>query len=167
MLEEAHDGFGPPVTATQAIKRVARLSKPLSVLRDLARETGFDLPENLMDSHDRLTAFSQVFESAVAPPMPTVFLSEDIHWADDATIDFLRYLTRRVAGTRVMILLTARTDEMKGSMTVRRIMGNAVSQDARRLDLKPFSEAIVARLAIDAGKDPDKLLEVAAGNPFS
>lgn len=160
------DGAGPEVRTLKGFCDDLGIAEPLGVLRDLARETGVDLPENLVGSNDRLRAFSLVFENVIGPPTPTVILVEDIHWADDATVDFLRYLTRRIPGTQTMIVLTARTDEAKGRTNVRRIMGDAVSEVARRLYLKPLSEATVTRLAIKAGRDPDALNEATAGNAF-
>lgn len=160
------NGAGTDIRALSGFCDDLGIAEPLSVLRDLARETGVDLPESLSDSNERLSAFSEVLQRAIAQSMPTVIFVEDVHWADDATVDFLRYLTRRVAGTRVMIVLTARTDEAKGRTNVRRIIGDAVSQDVRRINLKPISEATVARLAIEAGKDPQRFNAVTAGNAF-
>ena len=41
-----------------------------------------------------------------------LLLLEDVHWADEATLDILRYLGRRLAGTRLMILATFRSEEV-------------------------------------------------------
>ena len=142
------------------------IAEPLGVLRDLARDLGIDLRQNLAEPGERLRAFSEVFEGITNVAAPCVVLVEDIHWADDATVDFLRYLTRRIAGTRVMVILTARTDEVTGRNSVRRIMGDVASQDARRIELRPLSEKTVARLAAAAGRDPDHLNELTGGNAF-
>lgn len=142
------------------------IAEPLGVLRDLARDMGIDLPEKLAEPGERLRAFSDVFEGITNAAAPCVVLVEDIHWADDATVDFLRYLTRRIAGTRVMVILTARTDEMAGRNSVRRIIGDFASQDARRIELRPLSETTVARLAATVGRDPKHLYELTTGNAF-
>lgn len=142
------------------------IAEPLGVLRDLARETNFELPEDLVEPGARLRAFSTMFENISNRALPTVVFVEDVHWADDATVDFLRFLTRRISETHIMLLLTARSDETKGQSNVRRIMGDAVSQDVKRLHLGPLSEATVTRLAKEAGLDAEMLIRVTAGNAF-
>lgn len=142
------------------------IAEPLGVLRDLAREAAVELPEDLVEPGERLHAFSKVFESLSHPSAVTVIVVEDVHWADDATVDFLRFMTRRIAGARMMLILTARTDETRGRRNIRRIMGEAVSHDVRRLDLGPLSEAAVTRLAEAAGLDPEELNGLTAGNAF-
>ena len=42
---------------------------------------------------------------------PCVILLEDLHWADEATLDFVRYLARRLAHWQVLLLATFRDDE--------------------------------------------------------
>ena len=50
---------------------------------------------------------------------PITLLVEDLHWADDPTIELFSYLARRVASTRIMIIGTVRpeeTDEHSGKL---------------------------------------------------
>ncbi|MEM9760890.1 MAG: AAA family ATPase, partial [Pseudomonadota bacterium] len=142
------------------------IAEPLGVLRDLAREAGIELNEDLAEPGTRLGAFSKVFDGFFATRGPTLVLVEDVHWADDATVDFLRFLTRRIAGTRLMLVLTARSDGALGRYKVRRIMGDAISHDAIRLELGPLSQETIARLAEDAGANADQLKELTGGNAF-
>src|SRR5438309_1079765 len=58
----------------------------------------------------RLRLFRQVRDALSASPM--LLLLEDVHWADEATLDILRFLGRRLAGTRLMILATFRSEEV-------------------------------------------------------
>ena len=142
------------------------IAEPLGVLRDLAREAEIDLAEDLVEPGNRLRAFSKVFEGFFGADTPTIILVEDVHWADDATVDFLRFLTRRVAGTRLMLVLTARSDGALGRNKVRRIMGDAISHDAIRLELGPLSQETIVRLANKAGVNADQLSELTGGNAF-
>src|SRR5215470_6709482 len=52
----------------------------------------------------RLRLFQNVRE--VLSESPMVLLLEDVHWADEATLDVLRFLGRRLAATRLLILAT-------------------------------------------------------------
>ena len=56
----------------------------------------------------RLRLFRKVREALSGSPM--LLLLEDVHWADEATLDILRYLGRRLAGARLMILATFRSE---------------------------------------------------------
>ena len=47
----------------------------------------------------------------IAADHPQVIAVEDAHWADLATLDFLQHLIECVADTRLLVLLTHRTDE--------------------------------------------------------
>ena len=49
---------------------------------------------------------------------PTVLVLEDVHWADDATLDVLRYLGRRVDDLPLMVVVTYRDDEVGPSLQV-------------------------------------------------
>ncbi|MEM8631841.1 MAG: AAA family ATPase, partial [Pseudomonadota bacterium] len=142
------------------------IAEPLGVLRDLAREAEIELPYDVVEPGNRLRAFSKVFEGFLDASTPTIILVEDVHWADDATVDFLRFLTRRIAGTRLMLVLTARSDGALGRNKIRRIMGDAISHDAIRLELGPLSQKTIVRLANEAGVSADQLSELTGGNAF-
>jgi DNA-binding CsgD family transcriptional regulator len=160
------ENAGPGVRVLRGFCDDLGIAEPLGVLRDLAREAEVDLPEDPGTPGERLRAFTRVFEGFSIPTASTVIVVEDVHWADDATVDFLRFLVRRIAGTRIMLILTARTDETRGRGNVRRIMGDAVSRDAGRLHLGPLTRKTVTRLAEKAGLDPEQLIGVTGGNAF-
>ncbi len=97
---------------------------------------------------------------------PTVLLLEDVHWADDVTLDAIRFLSRRLDGVRCMFLLTFRDEEVDLTHPLRRILGGLNGPSLRRIQLKPLSVAAVRRLA---GVTPIEALaihEVTSGNPF-
>jgi hypothetical protein len=51
-----------------------------------------------------------VLAQYVARRGPTVVVLEDLHWADEATLDVLRLLGRRVDAIRALVLATFRDD---------------------------------------------------------
>jgi DNA-binding CsgD family transcriptional regulator/tetratricopeptide (TPR) repeat protein len=129
--------------------------RPLGPLRDAA--AGTPLAEALDGETER------IFDAVLAElRTPTVLVVEDLHWADDATLDVLGYLARRVATLPAMLLLTFRDDEAP-----LRWLGTLAAAPVRRLPLAPLSPAAVAALARDAGRDSaDDLHELTGGNPF-
>jgi DNA-binding CsgD family transcriptional regulator/tetratricopeptide (TPR) repeat protein len=98
---------------------------------------------------------------------PTVIAIEDVHWADEATLDLLSYLGRRIQHLRVLLLVTYREDLLVANDPLRLTLGGLASQRAtRRLNVPPLSTGGVATLAHGTGIDATELHRLTAGNPF-
>ena len=98
---------------------------------------------------------------------PTVLAIEDAHWADEATLDLLIYLGRRIQHLRVLLLVTYRDDALVAHDPLRLALGTLSSQrTTRRLSLPTLSAAGVATLAHGTGIDATDLHRLTAGNPF-
>jgi DNA-binding CsgD family transcriptional regulator/tetratricopeptide (TPR) repeat protein len=98
---------------------------------------------------------------------PTAIVIEDVHWADEATLDLLSYLGRRIQHLRVLLLVTYRDDALAADDPLRLTLGALASQRAtRRLTVPPLSMGAVATLAQSTKIDPIELHELTAGNPF-
>lgn len=63
-------------------------------------------------SHEALHATILDFFRDVAACHPLVLLLEDLHWADDASLDLLRVLARSLPAWPVLVLATYRADEL-------------------------------------------------------
>ena len=92
---------------------------------------------------------------------------EDIHWADEATLDLLRFLARRIRELPVLIVATYREDELAASYPLRVALGElAVQRCTRRIELAPLSPGTVEIIAAGSGLDAAELYRVTGGNPF-
>ncbi|HET6758077.1 MAG TPA: ATP-binding protein, partial [Propionibacteriaceae bacterium] len=81
-------------------------------------------------------------------PTLVVVVIEDVHWADEATLDLLSYLGRRIQHLPVLLLATYRDDALVSNDPLRLTLGGLASQRAtRRLGLPTLSAAGVATLA--------------------
>ena len=90
---------------------------------------------------------------------------EDLHWADEATLDVLRLLPRRLANVPALVLATYRDDELDRWHPLRIVLGELGTGDGiARLRLPPLTA--VAKLAEPHGLDADELYRTTAGNPF-
>ncbi|WP_245331049.1 ATP-binding protein [Mesorhizobium sophorae] len=140
---------------------------PLGPLYDLAREAQWAMPQ-AVDARQgqRLPLFSDALDVFEARTGATLLVIEDLHWADDATLDFVRFLGRRIANTHIVLLVTARTDRSEGQMRVRRALGEIPSGSVARIDVPLLSEAAVLSLADAAGRDGDAIYRATAGNAF-
>jgi DNA-binding CsgD family transcriptional regulator/tetratricopeptide (TPR) repeat protein len=138
----------------------------LGPLRDLTGRVGTALTAAL-ESGDRGRVFEALRVELDWPHHPTVLVVEDVHWADDATLDALRYLVRRVAAMPVVLVLTYRDDELTPQHPLRQLLGLvAGTPGVRRLRLARLSPAAVRRLGADRRIDADRVFLVTSGNPF-
>ena len=97
---------------------------------------------------------------------PTVLIVEDLHWADDATLDVLGHVGRRLADLPALLVLTYRDDEVPPAHPLRRVLGALTATTVHRLALPPLSPAAVASLAVGSGHDSTALHTLTGGNPF-
>ena len=141
--------------------------RPLDAFLDIAGQLGAELAGRFQTSGGRDELFGLLLgELAQAGGLRAVVV-EDIHWADEATLDLLRFLARRIGSLPVLLVATYREDELAASYPLRMALGDlAVQRCARRVDLAPLSAAAVAALSAGSGLDAAELHRVTGGNPF-
>lgn len=141
--------------------------RPLEPLLDIAGALGGELEHLLRASDRRGEAFRTFLRLLERPARPAVVIFEDVHWADEATLDLLRFLGRRIGGTHALLIATYRDDEVGPKHPLRAVAGDlATSQHVQRLQLPPLSAEAVARLAAGTGLDATDLHRKTGGNPF-
>jgi DNA-binding CsgD family transcriptional regulator/tetratricopeptide (TPR) repeat protein len=116
---------------------------------------------------NRLRLFRRL--RAVLSAEPTLLLLEDVHWADEATLEMLRYLGRRLVGLPLLVLATFRDDEVSASHPLTMILGDlATSPGVARMSLPPLTVGGVQQLVERAGSalDPERVHSNTGGNPF-
>ena len=140
--------------------------RPLGPLMDIAHMTGGKLEE-------LVGAGAQPFEVGAAlirelsQTSPTVVVLEDLHWADDATLDLLRFLGRRIESVPALVLASYRDDELDPTHPLRSVLGELASGEAvTRLKVAPLSISAVADLAGSSEIDAAELYGTTGGNPF-
>ena len=140
------------------------LSTPevLLPLRDIARASGesFDL------GADHIRSFESLLRLLSNGAKPSLLVIEDVHWADTATLDLIRFLGRRIARIRALILITYRDEEVDARSPVRNLLGETPAGNVERMTLAPLSLAAVASLAEKRGRRGEELFALTAGNPF-
>lgn len=139
--------------------------RPLGPLHDIALQIRGDLLTLLEEEAPRATIFSAVFEALQSRP-PTLLVFEDVHWADEATLDLLKFLGRRINRLNALLVITYRDDEVRAEHPLRLVLGDLPRPFVRRIPLPPLSENAVNELAARAGKRIDDLYAVTGGNPF-
>jgi DNA-binding CsgD family transcriptional regulator len=98
---------------------------------------------------------------------PTVLVLEDLHWADQASLDVLRVLGRRIESSPSLVVATYRDDEVDGEHPLRVLLGELTSFAAvSRLSVPRLSVEAVTRLAEPYGADGVVLHRLTRGNAF-
>lgn len=141
--------------------------RPLGPLFDIAAETMGELADAVATDADRERLFAAfLHEVDGRPGAPTVVAVEDVHWADEATLDLLRYAARRMSRHHTMLILTYRDDELSPAHPLRTFLGElAALRTIRRMSLPPLSLDGVRALVRGAG-EPERIHGLTGGNPF-
>ncbi|MFC4948117.1 helix-turn-helix transcriptional regulator [Pseudonocardia sp. GCM10023141] len=148
------------------------LSTPraLGPLHDIARSCPDHVRRQLIDNGDRHAAFAcflDLIGSDTPSGRPSVTVVEDAHWADEATLDLLQFVGRRIAALPALVVVTYRSEEVGRGHHLRRVLGDlAGSGTVAHLTVGPLSQAAVTRLAAETGRDGARIHEVTGGNPF-
>ncbi len=140
--------------------------RALGPLHDIARQTGGRLAELLDSGGPREAVFAAFLDQLAQPSRRQVVVVEDAHWADEATLDLLVFLGRRMERTRALLLVTYRDDEVGPDHPLRGVLGALPQGVVRRARPEPLSEAAVAELARRAGRPATGLRELTGGNPL-
>ena len=110
--------------------------------------------------------FRALLDDLTQPERASTVVLEDLHWADEATLDFVRFLGRRIQRTSAVFIVTYRDDELSPRHPVRVALGDLTGDHVVRLRLAPLSLAAVAELAKESGRDAARVHEITGGNPF-
>lgn len=139
-------------------------SQPFAPVWDIARDVE-DVARALADN-DRRAVMDTLLDLLARPGHGTVLVFEDVQWADDATLDVVTFLGRRVTGTPGMLVLTYRDATVASDRALRATIGGLPGSALVRVDLAPLSPAGVAELVGDTPLDPGDVARSTGGNPF-
>ncbi len=141
--------------------------RTLGPFRDLVGSVGTELSQAVSDGSDRDRLLAALRAELDWAGHPTVLVIEDVHWADDATLDALRYLARRMASLPAVLILTYRDDELDRDHPLHGLLGVVSRLDqVRRLPLARLSPGAVQQLSAGSAVDATGLYALTSGNPF-
>jgi ATP/maltotriose-dependent transcriptional regulator MalT len=140
--------------------------RPLGPLLEVAEDAGGELGQ-VVEGGARPHEVGAALARELRAGGPSIFVLEDVHWADEATLDVLRLLARRVETVPALVVASYRDDQLDRGHPLRMVLGELVtSNTVRRVKLAPLSPAAVATLAEQHRVDVDELYRKTAGNPF-
>jgi DNA-binding CsgD family transcriptional regulator/tetratricopeptide (TPR) repeat protein len=139
--------------------------RPLGAFVDIGGGSGDRLRELVAQDPSPHEVFDALSEELAG--QPSVLVVEDVHWADEATLDVLRVLGRRIEGVDALVILTYRDDAVGPVHPVRMLLGDLATAPALgRVALEPLSPQAVAEMAAGYALDAAELHRLTGGNPF-
>jgi hypothetical protein len=140
--------------------------RPLAPLYDILWQLGKDIGETSMEIGDKAGLFTRFFHELEQRNHETILVIEDIHWADEATLDFIKFFARRITRLHTLLILTYRDDEIHSRHPLRTVLGHLPPDHFTRLQLTPLSREAVEKLALERGYKGEDVYTISHGNPF-
>ena len=140
--------------------------RPLGPFADIAAAVGGEVERVVTGQEPVQSVFRALVDELRRRPN-TVLVIEDVHWADEATLDVIRLLGRRVERLGALVVATYRSDELPRTHPLRVVLGDvATAPGVMRLQLDPLSPDAVSELARPYEVNVEDLYAKTAGNPF-
>ena len=138
--------------------------RALGPFHDIARAAGGAMEAALAEDGSREGVLGATLAELAGGPAPRVMVVEDAHWADEATVDLLAVLGRRIERGTGAIVLTMRPDETGPALQA--ALAALPPAVVRSVDLAPLSSEAVGALAGRGGRAAEDLHALTGGNPF-
>jgi DNA-binding CsgD family transcriptional regulator/tetratricopeptide (TPR) repeat protein len=139
--------------------------RTLGPLHDIARSTAEPVREAIARS-DTGAVLDAMMVELDHPLRPTALVLEDVHWADEATLDVARYVGRRLERLPAMLVLTYREDALDVDHPLHGVLAALPRGAVHRIRLRPLTTSAVAKLTSGTALDVAEVVRVTAGNPF-
>jgi DNA-binding CsgD family transcriptional regulator/tetratricopeptide (TPR) repeat protein len=138
---------------------------PLSTPRPLAPFRDMEPFAALLDERrERYALLTSLLDEL---SVGAVMVVEDAHWADEATLEALRFVGRRVTRTRSLVIVTYRDDEVGPGHPLRTVLGDlATAAGCERLEVPPLSPAGVRALTAGHALNAEQVHRITGGNAF-
>lgn len=143
--------------------------RPLGPFIDMLADLPADQATSIraaIDAGDTEAVYARL-AGVVGNGNPSVCVIEDLHWADGATLDLLRYLARRIDMLPMLLVVSYRDDQIGPTHPLAVLLGDVATwATVTRIALDPLSAAAVAALAAGSGINAQALYRLTGGNSF-
>jgi predicted ATPase/DNA-binding CsgD family transcriptional regulator len=156
-------GLGPAARVLVGSCDDLSIPRPLGPLHDLVGKLSPALEAALSAGAAPYDVHRLLLDELALPPRPTVLVLEDVHWADEATLDVITLLARRIASLPLLLVLTCRDGEAAPGHPLHAAVAATMAHGAAFLELAPLSPEAVGSLS---GEDGGDLYTATGGNPF-
>lgn len=160
---DARRPFGPFMDIARAANRLSSL--PVAPLD--AAAAGAD--------RYRLYAFFTNLLADLSRDRPVIIVVEDLHWADEASLELFPHLARKLRGTALLLVGSYRSDELHRRHPLRPVLADlgrarlGVDIALRRLSEDEVAEFLRAAMRLDRAPTPEfrrAIFNACEGNPL-
>ena len=142
------------------------IPRPLGPVLDIFWQLPSSDWKESLNTSDKSALFSRFLHELANRERPTIIVFEDIHWADEATLDFIKFLARRISRLRCLFILTYRDDEVHIHHPLRNVLGQLPPDSFTRLQLAALSLKGVEELSAARGYNGEEVFAISGGIPF-
>lgn len=133
--------------------------RPLGPVRDILRTF-------CLDPSDESGLFDGFVTAMAARQHPCVAVIEDLHWSDQRSLDWLKFVGRRITQLPLLLIVTFRDEALDAGIGLRGTIGALPAGSTMRLPLAPLGRESVRALWGDDPVRAEEIYRVSAGNPF-
>lgn len=140
--------------------------RPLAPLYDILWQVNKERWPTSPSSKERSALFANFFQELSAKKGKLLIVFEDIHWADEGTLDFIRFFARRIYQLPCLFILTYRDNEIHSMHPLRNVLGQLPPDSFTKLLVTRLSKQAVVEMATQKGYSGEDVYSVSGGNPF-
>ena len=140
--------------------------RPLAPLYDILLQIRNEIPGNSNEIADRTAFFTHFIHELKNKKETSLIVFEDIHWADEATLDFIKFLARRISQLRCLFILTYRDNEIHPGHPLQNVLGHMDPDSYTKIQLPHLSKNAVEKMAAEKGYNGENVYSITGGNPF-
>jgi DNA-binding NarL/FixJ family response regulator len=164
---------GSPLAPWAELLRNTSIEDGLAAQPERPRDPG--LLMEIASTKDALADRIGTFLETLSGNYPVLLILEDLHWSDQASLELLRTIVRRVSNWRVLIIATFRDNELTLDQPLHRVLpqlvreGRPLRLDLRALTAQDIQGLVAARYQlppVDEHRLVAHLLHYTEGNPF-
>jgi DNA-binding CsgD family transcriptional regulator/tetratricopeptide (TPR) repeat protein len=143
------------------------IPRPLGPFFDLVGDVGEGLARLLREKPGTPLEVAMALTESLGSRPPAILVLEDVHLADEATLDVLRILGTRAGDVPALSIVTYRDDGLDRWHPLRIVLGEIAAQSrVERVRLSPLSAHAVGLMAAEHGVSGEDLYRTTGGNPF-
>lgn len=111
--------------------------RPLGLLYDITTQVEGRLSRHMEGDIEQGSAFTAFLDDLQESPLPCIVTFEDVYWADEATLDLIKFPGRRVPHLPVLFLVAYRDPELSRSRPLGMVPGDLTDEAVIKLKLAP------------------------------
>ncbi|HYJ25141.1 MAG TPA: AAA family ATPase [Acidimicrobiia bacterium] len=162
LLREFMSGLGDRAHLMFGVCDDMTSPRPFEAFWEMADQEPRLLPA--LEGNDPRAVFDVLMELLGRKLLPTVVVIDDVHWADQATLDVLLRVGRRVDRTNGLVVVAFRDEDTPLEHPLRRVIADVPPESIVRIAPEPLGREWIARVA---GEDrADDVMLLTGGNPL-